>query len=1006
VRAVLMSADDLPGLALLNDRTICLREQLRSGLVLCAVLNALKPRSVGKLKVPSASATRFAKLEPLQTYRHACGAAGLTERDCLSPEEWLDGGSLQPLYEHLSALCRVFPSAPKFVPPGGLRKAPTKGGASRSALGGVVPFATADDVRKKGQHGKVTRTAVATGNSAFRGATSNASAAKAVFEAEKGPTNALGLPSQGLGGPAKLSKAASSQQRTGVQTTVRSNTGATHSFAESETIAFSEFINETLGGDDDVSHLIPIDVDAEDFTLFDVLRDGVILCKLINAAVPETIDERAVHTGALKPLSVFEVVENLNMAINAAGAIGCRVVNIGQDDILQGSPHICLGLLWQIVKVAIMANLNLKASPELMALLGADANDVDAMKALNALAPEKVLLKWLNYQVQRVCPGAKEATNFGSALKDSTLYSHLLSAVAPPGQSHLVANLPMAVSVEKDPIAKAQLIIDAASQLGITQFKVMPADIAKGNEKLNMGFTAAIFNQLPGLSASASEGLFNPALAASHATIKDGGRVVRLEETGCALFGDKMEANTGTHWVELRVLEATEPQVYMGLMPADGDKNGNPGLERGSTALEGTGRGYVSGAHVCNALGMQWTDVGPTKPSMGTELACPALSAALAAGQTSFTPAELDAFGLTNLSHGSYVRAGESYFQPLKSAGVAYGKGDLVKIAFDTDAGVLRYYKNGVLVGWQAAGDAAPFGTHFAVGRGAGAFEVRLEDSSFMSEAARGASKLLEQLGEDESDSREERAFRMWMNSLGLDTHVNNLIDQSADGLLILETMDKIQPGVVDWKRVDKKPKNVHIKTINCNYAVELGKSAAFKFSLVGIDGTDIVKGNTKLILAIVWQMMRYHVIKFLTSMSGSDTMLTEADVLRWANDKVDAQAGLTAVKKLSDAVLSSGVYVLNLIKAVAPRSVDMAQVTAGKTPEDKKLNARLAISCARRAGCMIFALWEDVVEAKPKMLLVMFATLMQLDIKSKADAEAASEIKQSRMSAIGEDEE
>jgi len=80
-------------------------------------------------------------------------------------------------------------------------------------------------------------------------------------------------------------------------------------------------------------------------------------------------------------------------------------------------------------------------------------------------------------------------------------------------------------------------------------------------------------------------------------------------------------------------------------------------------------------------------------------------------------------------------------------------------------------------------------------------------------------------------------------------------------------------------------------------------------------------------------------------------------------------------------------VYVLTLIKAVAPRSVDMAQVTSGKTPADKKLNARLAISCARRAGCMIFALWEDVVETKPKMLLVMFATLMQLDLKSQAAA-------------------
>ena len=53
-------------------------------------------------------------------------------------------------------------------------------------MGGVVPFATADDIMKsKGNHGKVTRSAVAAGNSAFKGAGSNAMAAKAVFEAEK-----------------------------------------------------------------------------------------------------------------------------------------------------------------------------------------------------------------------------------------------------------------------------------------------------------------------------------------------------------------------------------------------------------------------------------------------------------------------------------------------------------------------------------------------------------------------------------------------------------------------------------------------------------------------------------------------------------------------------------------------------------------------------------------------------------------------------------------------------
>ena len=36
----------------------------------------------------------------------------------------------------------------------------------------------------------------------------------------------------------------------------------------------------------------------------------------------------------------------------------------------------------------------------------------------------------------------------------------------------------------------------------------------------------------------------------------------------------------------------------------------------------------------------------------------------------------------------------------------------------------------------------------------------------------------------------------------------------------------------------------------------------------------------------------------------------------------------------------------------------------------------------------MIFALWEDITECKPKMLLVLFATLMQLDLSQKVDAE------------------
>merc|ERR1711967_130690 len=98
------------------------------------------------------------------------------------------------------------------------------------------------------------------------------------------------------------------------------------------------------------------------------------------------------------------------------------------------------------------------------------------------------------------------------------------------------------------------------------------------------------------------------------------------------------------------------------------------------------------------------------------------------------------------------------------------------------------------------------------------------------------------------------------------------------------------------------------------------------------------------------------------------------------------------SITKLSDAALSSGVFVLTLLKAVAPRSVDVSQVTEGKTAEEKKLNARLAISCARKAGCMVFLLWEDIVECKPKMLLVLLASLMQLEISDKASKRRSQE--------------
>lgn len=51
-------------------------------------------------------------------------------------------------------------------------------------------------------------------------------------------------------------------------------------------------------------------------------------------------------------MSIYQVHENLTLALNSAQAIGCNIVNIGPEDLHAGKPHLVLGLLWQIIRVS------------------------------------------------------------------------------------------------------------------------------------------------------------------------------------------------------------------------------------------------------------------------------------------------------------------------------------------------------------------------------------------------------------------------------------------------------------------------------------------------------------------------------------------------------------------------------------------------------------------------------------------------------------------------------
>ena len=73
--------------------------------------------------------------------------------------------------------------------------------------------------------------------------------------------------------------------------------------------------------------------------------------KLINLSAPDTVDERAIN---IKPeLNIYLKQENQILALNSASAIGCYIVNIGPEDLTKGTPHLVLGLIWQIIRVGV-----------------------------------------------------------------------------------------------------------------------------------------------------------------------------------------------------------------------------------------------------------------------------------------------------------------------------------------------------------------------------------------------------------------------------------------------------------------------------------------------------------------------------------------------------------------------------------------------------------------------------------------------------------------------------
>ncbi|XP_076152239.1 plastin-1 [Alosa pseudoharengus] len=510
-----------------------------------------------------------------------------------------------------------------------------------------------------------------------------------------------------------------------------STEGTQHYYSDEEKVAFVNWINKSLAKDPDCRHLVPMD--PENDSLFKSVKDGILLCKMINLSQPDTIDERVIN---IKKLTTFTMNDNLNLALNSAAAIGCTVVNIDPTDLKAGKPHLVLGLLWQIIKIGLFADIEISRNEALISLL----QDGEELDHLLSMSPEELLLRWVNYHLNNA--GWQPIYNFSDDVKDSRAYFHLLSQIAPRGdRDEIGIPIDMTGITERDDERRAEMMLKQADRLDARQF-VTAHDVVSGNSMLNIAFVANLYNLYPALNKPATNGL-------------------------------------------------------------------------DLTLLEG--------------------------------------------------------------------------------------------------------------------------------------------------------------------ESREERTFRNWMNSLGVNPTVNHLYSDLVDAWIILQLYQHSQIPV-NWNKVNKPPYpslGANMKKLeNCSYAVDLGKTVA-KFSLVGVGGVNINEGSRIHTLALIWQIMRRYTVKVLSDL-GDGEKVDDKCIINWVNAALKEGDKDTFISSFKDKSISTSLPVLDLISTIAPKAVKDEMVKRGElSPEDKLNNAKYAISVARKIGAKVYALPDDLVEVKPKMVMTVFACLM-----------------------------
>lgn len=231
-----------------------------------------------------------------------------------------------------------------------------------------------------------------------------------------------------------------------------------------EIASFANYINLVLEGDSDLAHILPIDPSNDD--LIGSVRDGILICKMCNVALPDCLDENLIIKK--RKLNAFNLLDNVTLGIKTAQSIGLNVANIGPQDIRDGVTQLVLSLLWQLIRLSLIKDIKVQTHKELLLLLNKDENNEE----FESLEPEQILLRWINYQLKH-SGSNRTASNYADDFKDSEILTTVLTQIAPE-----CTNMPLK---EKNLTKRAELMLQESAKIKCRKF-VIPQAIVEGHQ--------------------------------------------------------------------------------------------------------------------------------------------------------------------------------------------------------------------------------------------------------------------------------------------------------------------------------------------------------------------------------------------------------------------------------------------------------------------------------------------------------------------------------------------